>query len=294
MNNYSLINGEFKNTISVLDRGLAYGDGFFETMLWEKSVREGKSIHGVEFWKEHLIRLRDGCKLLKISLPNDKLIFKQRQKILNKSSMTMTEGVLKMIITRGVGGRGYRFDSSTKPNIIFLTFPKTQRNLQQYEEGVSVKFCKNKISFNPSIYGFKHLNRLDSVVARSEWDDEFFEGIFLDSLNNVLEGTMSNVFFIKGKTLYTPKISGFGIKGIMREAILRKSDLFFDNIRVSRINKKMINEFDQMFLTNSVIKILPVKKLGRKKFKIMKNMKYLIEKFNPESLEDKRSFLGLL
>ena len=105
---------------------------------------------------------------------------------------------------------------------------------------------------------------------------------------------MSNVFFIKGKTLYTPKIAGFGIKGIMREAILRKSDLFFDNIRVSKINKKMINEFDQMFLTNSVIKILPVKNLGRKRFKIMKNMKYLIEKFNPESLEDKRSFLGLL
>ena len=107
----SLINGKFQDSVSVLDRGLAYGDGFFETMFWTLKDEGGVvERFGVEFWNEHLNRIKKGCELLKIKFPKEKNILHQREKILRKFySSGVKSGVLKMIITRGVGGRGYKF-----------------------------------------------------------------------------------------------------------------------------------------------------------------------------------------
>ena len=80
--NLSLINGEFKDSISVYDRGLAYGDGFFETMLWDSFKDKNKVNVGVEFWLRHLKRIKDGCKLMQINFPTDDEIIRQRNKIL--------------------------------------------------------------------------------------------------------------------------------------------------------------------------------------------------------------------
>ena len=193
----SLINGKFKNTISVLDRGLAYGDGFFETMLWDSNGKDKEEI-GVEFWNRHLKRIIKGCKLMKINIPGEQEIFNQRNKILFKSKANGVEsGLLKLIITRGVGGRGYKFEKNMKANLIFLSFEKPQLELKNYESGVRVRLCKTKLSINKNLSGLKHLNRLDSVLARSEWEDDSFEGIFVDSEKNIIEGTMTNIFFIK-------------------------------------------------------------------------------------------------
>ena len=83
MNNYfSLINGEFTNSISVLDRGLSYGDGIFETMSW--SFLKDKGQLGVEFWKRHLKRIEKSCLITKIKLPSTKLLNNFKAKILEK------------------------------------------------------------------------------------------------------------------------------------------------------------------------------------------------------------------
>ena len=104
--NLSLINGKFKDSISVYDRGLAYGDGFFETMLWDSFKNKNNTNIGVEFWLRHLRRIKDGCKLMQINFPTDDEITRQRNIILTASLKEEKSGLLKMIITRGVGGKG--------------------------------------------------------------------------------------------------------------------------------------------------------------------------------------------
>ncbi len=272
----TLINGKFKDSVSVLDRGLAYGDGFFETMQW--FGKNNESLQGVEFWNRHFRRIIKSAKILKIKIPNKNIFAEYKKKILTVAQKKkIYEGILKIIITRGVGGRGYSYESNMKPTIIFIVFPNaTSKRI----ESVNVKFCKSAISDNADISGLKHLNRLDSVRARSELKNKkIFEGIFTDNNENILEGTMTNIFFVKNKSLVTPSIKSSGINGIMREVILVYGKKFFTEIVIREIKKNEIENFDEMFLTNSIIKVLPVKKCGKKKFTISNSTKRLINFF---------------
>ena len=119
----SLINGQFKEKISVFDRGLSYGDGLFETMIWHNEGTKKKEFL-VEYWRRHINRLKKGCKILKIKIPRDKILNEFRYRVLKKSyNQGIKSGILKILITRGSGGRGYKFDSALKPTIIFQVFP---------------------------------------------------------------------------------------------------------------------------------------------------------------------------
>lgn len=292
--NLSLINGEFKNSISVYDRGLAYGDGFFETMLWD-SFKNKKIINvGVEFWLRHLRRIKDGCRLMQINIPSDHEINRQRNKILQASLKEKKSGLLKMIITRGIGGRGYKFEKNMTPTIIFLSLPKPKIEKEYLKSGVAVKICETRLSKNTNLFGFKHLNRLDSVLARSEWEDEkIFEGVFVDSKKNILEGTMTNIFFVNKKTLITPPIVDSGINGVMRQVIIDNAKFFFDKLIVEKTNLSNIENFDQMFLTNSVLKVIPVSRFEKKKFIIKNNVTDLIKFFNCKDDKTKSERLNL-
>ena len=293
--NLSLINGKFKDSISVYDRGLAYGDGFFETMLWDSFKNKNNTNIGVEFWLRHLRRIKDGCKLMQINFPTDDEITRQRNIILTASLKEEKSGLLKMIITRGVGGRGYKFEKNMAPTIIFLSLQKPKQEEEYFKSGVTVKICKTHLSKNTNLFGFKHLNRLDSVLARSEWEDEkIFEGIFVDSKQNILEGTMTNIFFVQKKTLFTPPIIDSGINGVMRQVVIDNAKLFFDKVIIQKINLKDVKKFDQMFLTNSVLKVMPVSRFEEKKFIKNKNVRDLINFFKCQNDAEKIERLNLI
>ncbi len=291
----SLVNGKFTNLVSVYDRGLAYGDGFFETMLWRCNYKNGAKYFGVEFWLKHLKRIKKGCKFLKINVPNNIEILKQRDKILKESlNSGYDSGLLKLIITRGVGGRGYKFEDGMKPTIIFLSFPRPEINPQFYLSGVNACICDNRLFYHEKLFGYKHLNRLDSVLARSEWDKKYFEGICVDQKGNLIEGTMTNIFFVIKNTIVTPPIINSGISGVMRDTILKKSTKFFDKVVIKNVHRKNLHKFDQMFLANSVVKIVPVNKINNKKFTIRDNTRALINLFTKESNERKSTNLEIM
>ena len=293
--NLSLINGEFKDSISVYDRGLAYGDGFFETMLWDSLEEKNETNVGVEFWLRHLRRIKDGCQLMQINLPFDEEIIRQRNLILKASLKEKKSGLLKMVVTRGVGGRGYKFERNMTPTIIFLSLPKPKVKKEYFKPGVVVKICKTQLSKNTNLFGYKHLNRLDSVLARSEWEDKnIFEGVFVDSKKNILEGTMTNIFFVHEKTLITPPIIDSGINGVMRQVIIDKAKFFFDKLVIQKINLRDVEKFDQMFLTNSVLKVIPVIRFEKKKFIKKKNVIDLINFFNCKNDREKLDRLNLI
>ena len=276
----SLINGEFSNQVSVTDRGLSYGDGLFETMSW--SYLNDEKILGVEFWDSHLERIKEGCSVIKIKLPPIKIFKNYKEKILREClKKGISNGVLKILITRGVGGRGYKFEKNILPTIIFLSFPSRKIDKEILNKGVKLRFCKFPIFENPMLAGLKHLNRIDSVMARSEWqDDEFFDGVMFDNSENIIDGTMTNLFFSKNKVLYTPMIKKSGINGIMRQVVIDNAKLFFSDVCEIEIKKNVISTFDEMFVTNSVIKILPVTHLGNKEFKITEATRKMIKFFS--------------
>jgi len=288
MNDFiSLINGEFSKHISVIDRGLSYGDGLFETMSW--SYLEDEKVLGVEFWERHIERIKLGCSITKIKLPPIKILTNYKEKILNECLRKgIKNGVLKILITRGIGGRGYKFEKEIVPTVIFLSFPSKEINKKTLNTGVKLRFCEFPIFENSMLAGLKHLNRIDSVMARSEWEeDEFFDGVMLDNSESIIDGTMTNLFFSKNNVLYTPIIKKSGINGIMRQVVIDNANLFFKEVCEIEIKRKTISAFDEMFVTNSVIKILPVTHLSNKKFKITNATKEMINFFFKKSKRSK-------
>ena len=279
MKNISLVNGEFISEISVYDRGLNYGDGFFETMKWSIDNKgQGK----VEFWKRHVKRLKFGCQKILISFSLKKL-YDYKKKILKKACESgRKSGILKIIITRGSGGRGYRLVPKLEPSIILLVYPDVRIDENFYNEGVNLTYCKKRMSSNHFLGGTKNLNRLDSVLAASEFDENlFFEGIVCNNLGEIIEGTKTNIFFLKNNILHTPNINDVGIKGIIRDVIVEKKKInFFSEIVECKIKKNDIEQAESIFITNSIYKILPVKSLNRKLFVINEKIKKLIVKFS--------------
>ena len=276
MNDFvSLINGKFSDKISVLDRGLSYGDGFFETMRWVSKKQKNKKFFGVEYWDRHMKRIIKTSGALDLSIPPIQVFLQYKDKLIKKAlSKGFKNGVLKIIITRGIGQRGYRYEKNIKPTIVFLAF----RSQKSYSKKTHffARFCQTNITTNKILSGWKHLNRLDSVLSRSEWDNpETYEGILVDKKKNIIEGTMSNVFFVKNDILYTPKIYDCGINGIMREVIIEKAKNFYNSIKIVDIKTSDVTKFSEMFVCNSLINLVSINQLENKKFSISKRTEKL-------------------
>jgi len=125
--------------------------------------------------------------------------------------------------------------------------------------------CQQQVSINESLAGIKHLNRLENVMARNEWQDNkkrsYIDGLMLNANQHVIEGTMSNLFAVKENKRYTPKLKQSGIKGVMRDAIIdiiRKNNL---TLEISTLTLDELYEMDELFISNSLIAIKSVTKL---------------------------------
>lgn len=241
-----LINGQAEDRIHVQDRGLQYGDGVFETIAF----RDGKA----EFLTDHLARLYTGCERLKIPLESDVLEPELMQVIRHLSG----DCVIKIIITRGTGGRGYNIEHTGPASRIISThdlpvFP-ADRHL-----GIQVRLCEQRLAINPSLAGIKHLNRLEQILARAEWQDsQIAEGLMFDSHDWLREGTMSNIFLVRDGRLLTPALNDCGIEGIMRQQLIQLAEQSGIDVEMTSLDREDLLEADECFVCNSLIGIWPV------------------------------------
>jgi len=250
----TLINGLPGDQISVLDRGFQYGDGVFETIALQKGM--------LLYWDEHLRRLRKGCERLYIPVPDTNLLLQEAQTLCSG----VDKGVIKIIISRGIGGRGYQ-----QPDPVKLTRVVSLHSAKDYPqsnwiEGVNVIICNSVLGSNRQLAGIKHLNRLEQILARNEWSDEnVAEGIMLDNSQNVIEGTCTNVFMVSKGEIITPQLENCGVKGIMRDIVMKliaaTPSCKVSACKVSEIPLSQFLNAEEVFLTNSLIGIWPVKKL---------------------------------
>lgn len=243
--------------VSVHDRGFNYGDGVFETIL----LLDGEPV----WWDAHMARLKRGCAALGITCPaageladavRDELVERAprgRSATFSPQAGEERRRVLKIVVTRGVGGRGYWPVDTGKPSVVV-----TLHEVPAPIDTIAVRWCDLRLSQQPALAGFKHLNRLENVLARSEWSDPAIgEGLLRDSHERVICATAANVFIVRHGQVLTPMLDRCGVAGVTRGWVMAQLA-----VRETDISMADIESSDEFFLTSSLRGILPVTRLG--------------------------------
>jgi 4-amino-4-deoxychorismate lyase len=248
-----LVNGVASEVISALDRGLAYGDGVFRTF---------PLIDGVaRLWVRQYRKLRDDCRALAIDCPAQSDL----EADIGRLATAGPDMAIKIIVTRGQGARGFKIQLGAPANRIVMSFPLPAYPPQFREVGIKAWVCRLRLAHQPKLAGIKHLNRLENVLARSEWNDpQIPEGILLDSYGNVIEGTMSNLFIARDQTLITPDLNRCGVAGVQRERVLEFAAEHDVPIRIETFPMEALLRADEGCLVNSLIGLWRIKELDRK------------------------------
>ena len=237
--------------VSVLDRGLHYGDGLFETIACE-----GGRPRLIE---RHLQRLAAGCERLGL-VPGDGAVLTRE---VHELAAGTSRAIVKLLLTRGVSlARGYAPAGSERTLRIALRYAWPGHDPQQAGQGVRVRRAALRLGENPALAGIKHCNRLEQVLARREWTDPgIAEALLFSSSGALVSGTMSNVFLVRGSEVLTPCIDRCGVAGVMRGLVLEIAAAAGISAEERRLDAADLAAADELFLTNAVTGIRPVREL---------------------------------
>jgi len=240
--------------VPLSNRGLAYGDGFFETMRFDQGVCPLISYHmarmcntahrlGHSFSKNDAVALSSA---LKEKIPKDS-----------------DQQIVKVTVTREAGGRGYRSIEGAESEVFVQCFPyQPSLSSKEIAAGVQVRVCDIKLAIQPALAGLKHLNRLENVIARNEWRDEkIFEGLLLDQNGLIVETTQSNIFFKVGERWLTPELNQAGVAGVMRSWLLDHEADLNQTFHVTTLSLDDLSKAQGCFICNSVLGVIPVQSI---------------------------------
>ncbi|OAM53002.1 aminodeoxychorismate lyase [Methylovorus sp. MM2] len=246
-----LINGKRDAALSPLDRGLAYGDGVFRTML----VRKGIPC----VWDLHYKKLVDDCNALGIVCPSGDQLMGDIDKLFSKKE----DAVVKIIITRGESIRGYALPPLAQPSRIVMRSTMPAYPASYISEGVKLHLCDLKLSHQPLLAGIKHLNRLENVLARTEWQDATIaDGLMLDIKGLVIETTASNLFARYDQLLVTPDLSQCGVAGVTRQRIIDQASSLGFEVKIADIALSELMQADEIITCNSLYGTWQVRELN--------------------------------
>lgn len=243
------IDGFRAEGVSPLDRGFAYGDGLFET------IRLCSGAMPLLEW--HLSRLQRSAQALGISLVPSFL-----QRCLKAFYDTLTpesQGVVKIILTRGEGGRGYSPMGAEQSRLIVIYFAGTS---MPDASPCVVRLCKATLGRNKLMAGHKHMSRLEQVLARAEWSDPAIaEGLMCDDSGAVIEATAHNLFVWHEGQWLTPDLTEAGVNGVMRELLITRI-IPAPVSRVGRLTLESLRGAQEAFICNSLKGVQPVSRIN--------------------------------
>ena len=241
-------------TISLLDdRGLAYGHGLFESMVLTDST--------IPLLDRHLSRLIQDSQLMGISVGNDDINHYLKVFLETLSAQAFNSGIVKIILTAGSGGRGYAMPAKIVPTLIYSYTPLPENVAHQRDKGVDIRLCRHLLGTGSTLAGVKHLNRLDQVMARSEWShNRYQDGLMFTEAGDVIEATSANIFVkTKDGKWLTPDLDQSGVSGVMRKLLIEEVFPACDiRVSVKAINRDTLLDAQQILLCNSVRGILRV------------------------------------
>lgn len=254
----ALVNGAPAGEVSVLDRGLHFGDGVFETIAC--LARRPR------FLALHLERLTRGCQVLGIPVPGTRLLREEIEQL----AAGAERSIVKLIVTRGpAAARGYAVSGSERATRVAIRYPWAVEDPVLWQQGVSVRMAAVRLGENPALAGIKHCNRLEQILARNEpRAEEAAEALMLSRSGKLICGTMTNVFLVDGAAhaphLRTPAIDSCGVAGVMRRVVLREAARAGLPVDECELGPADLAGASEIFLTNARIGIWPVHRIGER------------------------------
>lgn len=242
--NGALVNEE-EARINPADRGLLLGDGVFETL---------RANHGrVMFEDKHFERLMRGLDILEISPAYSiETMKKGIRQVIEANLLVTTTAALRITITRGAGPRGLLFPEVDSPTLLITGVELQARESTSVQVGIS-PFRRNESS---PLAGIKSLSYGENVLARRKVQlSGFDEALLLNTAGALAGGSYSNVFIVSGGHVLTPRLADGALPGIVRQAILEQPGMI---LQEARLTSDDLHAADEVFLTNSLIGILPV------------------------------------
>ncbi|MFT5574154.1 MAG: 4-amino-4-deoxychorismate lyase [Cryomorphaceae bacterium] len=241
-----LINGQPGDQISVHNRGLLYGQSLFETI----AIADGQAC----LLTEHMQRLQSGAQILGLPIEPSAIIDE-----INQLAAGQQKAVIRVTLTMGAGGRGYLNPAEPESQRIVSLHEYPQYPIENWQKGIKLGLSNIRLGHQPALAGLKHGNRLEQILARSEWPDDCAEALLLDQSGNVVEATQSNIFIIKNNNLLTPKLELAGVAGVLRGFVLANANKVGVQAELVSLSLSDIEQADAVFLCNSVIGLWPVK-----------------------------------
>ncbi|WP_318484658.1 aminodeoxychorismate lyase [Photobacterium leiognathi] len=252
----TFINSQQQSQLAITDRATQYGDGCFTTI----GVKQGKLL----LWPFHLERLQTTLKRLGITEPDWEQVFLQA----NQLAQSFTErGGVKILISRGSGGRGYSPVGCCDTQVIFSSFSWPVHYQQWQQEGITLGVCQQQIGYSPMLAGMKHLNRLEQVLLKQEVEqNQWLDAVVLNTNQHVVETTASNLFWRKGNVVYTPDLSGSGVEGVMRRHIIELLSTLPYSLEFGDYSLADLLCADEVFITNALMELVPVNTISTTHF----------------------------
>jgi len=242
-----------KASVSPHDRGLMYGHSVFETMAVTK--------HTPLLLDQHITRLELGAERLHIPLDSDAIIDD-----INRLCELQSRAVIRAMVSMGEGGRGYQNPPQPKSLRIVSLHDYPKHPAEYWQHGIHLGVSDIKLGLQPALAGIKHGNRLEQILARNAWQNDWHEALLLDQANRVIEATQGNIFVLKNDTLCTPILDQAGVAGVMREYVLSVANKVGVDPQVVSLSESDVEAADAVFVTNSVIGLWPVKQFKARQF----------------------------
>jgi branched-subunit amino acid aminotransferase/4-amino-4-deoxychorismate lyase len=245
-----VINGILKDSskakIQVASPGIMYGWGLFETLKYSQKK--------LEMFDSHMRRFRSGAKVLGLEIiPSDSEIEKHCFDIIERYNKE--RGAIKISAVKD-------FDQTC----LMISRRELVYDFEKYQRGFSVTFTDVARNQASNLVKIKSDNYLENLLELEKAKRAGFdEVLFLNTDGYLAEGSFANVFCFKGKTLFTPDDKCGILKGIMREAVIRIALESGFEVEEGKMTKKEFYESQEIFLTNSLMGIMPVCKLGNQK-----------------------------
>ena len=231
------------------DRALHYGDGLFETIRFATDGR-------IPLLAFHRQRLLQGLVALDFPVATAALL---EEALSALPPAGQTAG--KLLLSRGPGPRGYLPPSEPQIQLLFQPFAAPKWASERMTGGMVCEFSEITLAPQPLLSGFKHLNRLEQVLARQRFPAHCHEVIMTDTDDWVIEGCMSNLFLLERGQWLTPDLSRCGVNGVVRRWLQAGTD-----IAEARITPERLLQADAVFLSNTLNGVIAVQSIGTRKY----------------------------
>jgi len=236
-----------------LHRGLHYGDGVFRTCL----IYDEQAI---DIYDQCELLLYDSLRLGLVPVPAAQLAGEALQ-----LAAGQRRAVLKMTLLRGGAARGYRPEGGPSDRLL-CRYPAPEYPAAAWQLGVTAFRSDFRLATQPALAGIKHLNRLEQVLASRGWPEGADEALLSDESGRPVCGSRTNLFWVKGRALHTPALERCGVAGFMRRKVLALAQSSSMPAHVGDGSWEEVESADEVFLTNSLVGVWPVARLGSRRW----------------------------